>query len=185
MNDDFFESMKQTITDTMEAVTKKTNDLVETQKLHAKIKSTQQAVKENYRKLGELVYARYVAGELADEELAEICDEVAELQTLTDALREELAEKRRKNICAACGFLNPKEASFCMHCGNPIEKESGAFEDDMEADAEMDEDVAETEDMEAEVAEAEVEAAVESAEDIEQEIMDACTDTEEEEAKEE
>ncbi len=170
MSDDFFESMKQTLTDTVEAVTKKTNDLVETQKLHAKIKSTQQAVKENYRKLGELVYGRYVAGDLSDEELAEICDEIAELQTLTDALREELAGKRRKNVCTSCGFLNPKEASFCMHCGNPIEKEE-------ETPAE-EEETAEAETAKEEAAEEE------AAENPEQEVLDACTDTAEEEVKE-
>ena len=52
MNDNFFESLKQTLTDTAEAVGKKTEDVLEVQKFRSKISYAKKNVEVDYKKLG-------------------------------------------------------------------------------------------------------------------------------------
>ena len=51
------------------------NDAVEVTKLRSKISKERTSVKENYQKIGELIYEKYKDGG-ADEELADIIEEI-------------------------------------------------------------------------------------------------------------
>ena len=72
MGDDFLNNLKQTITETAEVVGKKTEDLVEIQKLRNKVRNAEKNVEMDYRKLGEIIFQRFSDGEVMDGELAEI-----------------------------------------------------------------------------------------------------------------
>lgn len=162
MGEDFFDSLKHTITETAEVVGKKTEDLVEIQKLRSRIRSSQHNVELDYRKLGEMIYQRFVAGEVVDEELAEVCDNIMELQNQVADYKEELASRKGQNICPACGSANPKNAAFCMHCGAELPKEEK--EEDCFTAGPVTEE-AEAEDAEEEVWEACTEESGEAAEE--------------------
>lgn len=129
MGEDFFDGLRQTITETAEAVSKKTEELLEIQKLRSKIRNAQRDVQQEYKKIGEMVFCRFVDGEEMDEEVAQICDHIMELQNQTVGYKEELAGRKGQNICPACGSANPKDGAFCMHCGAVMPKEEPVKED--------------------------------------------------------
>ena len=121
-NEDFFENLRQTLTETAEVVGKKAEDLVEIQKLHSRIRTAQRNVETDYKKIGEIIYQRYIEGELPGQELELICEMIMEQQKEIAGCKEELASKRGQVVCAACGNGNPKDAAFCMHCGAVMPK---------------------------------------------------------------
>lgn len=125
MSEDFLNSLRQTITETAGAVGKKTEDLVEIQKLRGKLRSVSRAIDLDYRKLGEIIFRRFAEGEQMDEELAELCDGILELRRQAASYKEELAGRKGQNICSACGAPNPQNAVFCMKCGTilPVREE--------------------------------------------------------------
>lgn len=121
-NDEFFDNLRQTITGTAEVVGKKTEDLLEIQKLRSRIRNAQRNVELDYKKLGEIIYQRYVSGADLDEELTEVCGLIMDLQKQTASYKEELANRKGQTVCPACGSGNPRDAVFCMHCGTVIPK---------------------------------------------------------------
>lgn len=128
-NEEFFDNLRQTITGTAEVVGKKTEDLLEIQKLRSRIRNAQRNVELDYKKLGEIIYQRYVSGEDLDEELTEVCGLIMDLQKQTASYKEELANRKGQTVCPACGSGNPRDAVFCMHCGTVIPKAEPETED--------------------------------------------------------
>lgn len=120
MGEDFFENLRQTITGTAEVVGKRTEEIVEIQKLRSRIRTAQRNIEAGYTKLGELIYLRFVDGEQMDGEVAQICDEIMEYQKKIALCKEDLAEKKGQNICPVCGSANPKDAAYCMKCGTML-----------------------------------------------------------------
>lgn len=161
MSEDFFDSLKQTITDTAEVVGKKTEDLVESQKLRSRIRNAKRDVQLNYMKMGEIVYQRFLDGDVLDEELAQVCEGIMGLQNQIAGYKEKLAGRRGQTICPACGSYNPREADFCMHCGAAVPKEEPKEDDIFTAGPVSEEETDEA-----------------------QEVWDACTVDEEEESAE-
>lgn len=145
MNDNFFESLKQTLTDTAEAVGKKTEDVLEVQKLRSKISNAKKNVEVDYKKLGMIIYQRYLSGETLDEELVTLCDAIGDLMKQAEQYQEELADKKGIIICNVCSSSNPKDAFYCMKCGNklPVKVQEPEEEDDWVS--ELDEEDAEAE----------------------------------------
>lgn len=121
-NEDFFENLRQTLTETAEVVGKKAEDLVEIQKLHSRIRTAQRNVETDYKKIGEIIYQRYIEGELPGQELELICEMIMEQQKEIAGCKEELASKKGQVVCAVCGNGNPRDAAFCMHCGAVMPK---------------------------------------------------------------
>ena len=128
MNENFLRNLKQALTETAEVVTKKTEDVVEVQKLRSKIYNAKKNVEVDYKKLGTIIYQRYLSGESMDEELANICVAIHDMLEEVDKYKDELAEKKGLNICDSCDASNPKDAVFCMKCGNKLSVKETATE---------------------------------------------------------
>lgn len=133
MGEDFFDGLRQTITETAEVVSKKTEELVEMQKLRSRIRNAQRDVQQEYKKIGEMMYRRFVDGEVMDEEMALVCEHIMDLKNQEAGYKEELANKKGRYICPACGSSNPKDAAFCMHCGTVMPKEEPEQEEEFTA----------------------------------------------------
>ena len=123
MGTDFFESLGKTISKTAEKVGKKAEEVVGVQKLRAQLAGTEREIEKNCQDLGEIVYKRFVDGEVMSEEVAIVCDEITRLRGQAADLREEIASQRGEAICPACGAHGPKEASFCMKFVATIHKD--------------------------------------------------------------
>ena len=150
--EDFFEDLGNTLKKTAETVEKKTNDFIGMQKLRSRISACERKTERNFRDLGEIIFRRFVDGESMDGVIANICDEVLELQKELAVYRERLAAKRGLTICPACGAHVPRDAAFCMRCGAPMPKEESRAE---EAAAETETTDTETSDTDAQPQEAE------------------------------
>lgn len=178
MNEEFFNTLRQTITDTAEAVSKRTEELVEIQRIKTRTISIQRGIDKNYKMLGELVYQRFAAGESMDEEVTEICDLILEQHGELRALKEELASKRSLNCCPNCGSRNPAAAAFCMSCGTklPVAEMHHAQEEDMEEEEMRFEDEEEEKETAADTAESETSDAEGEVADSEDEPDCGCAE---------
>lgn len=158
MGDDFLNSLKQTITETAEVVGKKTEDIVEIQKLRNKLRSAGRNVEMDYRKIGEIIFQRFSDGEVMDEELA---------------------GRKGQNICASCGTLNPQNAVFCMQCGAmmPVKEEYQNEKQEFSEETQTEECVTSVPPEE--------EAAHQDEEEAQKEVWEACTEVPEAETGEE
>lgn len=179
MGDDFLNSLKQTITETAEVVGKKTEDIVEIQKLRNKLRSAGRNVEMDYRKIGEIIFQRFSDGEVMDEELAEICDGIGELKKQMQGYKEELAGRKGQNICASCGTLNPQNAVFCMQCGAmmPVKEEYQNEKQEFSEETQTEECVTSVQPEE--------EVAHQDEEEAQKEVWEACTEVPEAETGEE
>lgn len=128
MNDNFLKNLKQALSDTAEVVTKKTEDVVEVQKLRSQIYNARKNVETDYKKLGEILYQRYLSGESMDAETAEICENIHDVQEEIQKYQEELSRKKGRNVCDACDTNNPKDAVYCMKCGSKLAHAEQKFE---------------------------------------------------------
>lgn len=128
--EDFFANLRKTVTGTVDAVSKKTEEVVEIQKLKNKANTAENKRNQNYKKIGEIIAQRYNSGEAFDETIAELCDEINALLKEEEGLKKEISLKTGKIICPTCHYSNPKDAAFCMSCGSKLEKEDVVSEAD-------------------------------------------------------
>lgn len=119
----FFDSVKKSVQD----VSNKTGDAIETQKLNMKINSEKKAIEAGYTKLGEYLWSKINTEEVAkDETLQAICNEIqggfdniaaaeAEIQNIKDkaAAAASAAAATAANTVAA-------GSAFCPNCGTPV-----------------------------------------------------------------
>ena len=69
---DFFEDLGKRITETAGAVTKKTEEVVETQKIKSQIRVEERNKERDLQHLGKLVYDRFQKGEVIDTVFVEL-----------------------------------------------------------------------------------------------------------------
>lgn len=123
MTGDFFTDFGATISKAARDIGNRADSFVETQKIRAKILSEQKLIEKDFTDLGKILYKRYIDGEPLDETMAEICEDVTQRKIAIAAHRETMAKMNGETICAACGASVPEDASFCMQCGAPIDRE--------------------------------------------------------------
>lgn len=128
--EDFFANLKKTVSGTVDVVSKKTEEMVEVQKLKNKLHAAENKRKQNYKAIGELITKRYNSGEAFDEAIAEICDEINKLQREEEELKKEVSKKTGKVLCPSCDHANPRTATYCMHCGNELKKAEDVVTDE-------------------------------------------------------
>lgn len=120
------------INDFAKTATEKTNNVIETTKLSAKIESEQRGINALVQKIGEYYVAKIDAGETLDEEVMAIFEGIlngrknieemrAEIETIK-APKEEVpaAEKEDSSnmkLCVSCGKEISADAKFCLNCG--------------------------------------------------------------------
>lgn len=117
MAEDFFGSLSKTLKKTVDTVGKKTDEFVEIQKIRTRQHALEDQIEKDYQDIGQIIYNRYLNGEAFDENLAGICKDIADLEKEIAGCKDEVANKRGRVVCPACGADVPKDAAFCMRCG--------------------------------------------------------------------
>ncbi len=125
----FFDGLGKKITDTVDVVGKKTNEVVEIQKLRGQISSLEKNMDRSYEKLGRLVFEKYQNGEVLTEEERAICEEITGNAVLIDEYENEIAEIKGLKKCPGCGAPAMNDAVYCPKCGTKLE--------DIKVDAEV------------------------------------------------
>ena len=145
---DIFKKIGDTITETGKTVGEKTKQVSSVAKLNAKIISSEHSISDKYTILGKYYYDTYKDNPA--EEVAETVNSItASLETIADMKSQILAIKGMVK-CQDCGAECPFDDTFCGKCGAklekpepPVEEETPAEEEVIEAIEEASEDVTE------------------------------------------
>lgn len=120
------------INDFAKTATEKTNNVIETTKLSAKIESEQRGINALVQKIGEYYVAKIDAGETLDEEVMAIFEGILNGRKNIEEMRAEIeaikapkeevpaAEKEVSSdmkLCVSCGKEISADAKFCLNCG--------------------------------------------------------------------
>ena len=145
MAEDFFGNLSKTLKKTVDTVGKKTDEFVEIQKIRTRQHALEDQIEKNYQDIGQIIYNRYLNGEAFDENLAGICKDITDLEKEIADCREDVANKRGRIVCPACGASVPKDAAFCMRCGAAMPEKEEEPEDAEFVHVEQEEKAEETE----------------------------------------
>lgn len=119
-----------------EEITKKTEEVVNIQKLKSEIRALENENAHNCIDLGELVYGMYEDGENISEEMLAICKQLEKRLEKVEKLEEEIACVRGVITCTKCDAENEYASIFCNQCGEQVEYNS-VENDDIQEDPEF------------------------------------------------
>ncbi|MDD3139265.1 MAG: zinc ribbon domain-containing protein [Lachnospiraceae bacterium] len=142
---DFFEDLGRKITKTAENVGKKTDEVVEVQKIKSQIRTLEKTNERDFLDLGKMLYERYKNGEVVDGDCAEICEEMSKREEAIAQLEDQVADAKGMVICATCESRIAKGMAFCPNCGAKIEEPEETVEESEETVEEPEETVEKTE----------------------------------------
>ena len=102
------------------AAEKKTDELVELSRLKYRSVQLSSDLKGLYADLGSAVYSMVKAGYENSELMDALIEEIDEVSEELEQVRKGIAACKNMKACPACGVQNPKEANYCLKCGNPL-----------------------------------------------------------------
>ena len=120
---EFFEDLGKFITETAGNVGKKTEEVMEVQKLKSQIRSLERSNQGDLTDLGKIIYERFRKEEAVDGELEVICEEIRKRRMIIVAFEKKLADMKGVKECENCQELIEKDMKFCPHCGAEVKKE--------------------------------------------------------------
>ena len=126
-------SLKESLSKGITTNNVKTNSFMEESKCKTYISTLEKEIQIFKHNIGEIVYAKSIAGEGYEEEVAKIIEQIqgkyAEIEQQKAAI-EQLAVQEKQilgsqstvNIkyCSSCGAQNAANYKFCSKCGNPL-----------------------------------------------------------------
>lgn len=120
---EFFEDLGKFITETAGNVGKKTEEVMEVQKLKSQIRSLERSNQGDLTDLGKIIYERFRKEEAVDGELEVICEEIRKRRMIIVAFEKKLADMKGVKECENCQELIEKDMKFCPHCGAEVKRE--------------------------------------------------------------
>lgn len=75
---ELFDDIVEKLSEAAEQVGKKTDEVIETQKIKNQIRGLEKSTRRDFRDLGRLIYEKYKSGEVIDEEYLELCKSISE-----------------------------------------------------------------------------------------------------------
>ncbi len=100
---------------------KKTQEIVNVQKLNYKLSSIQNNINQKYCELGKSVYAALKDGQaLETDSFAEPMGEIDALKKELKAVKKELDETKGKINCPDCNAVCDLKAKYCHKCGKEL-----------------------------------------------------------------
>lgn len=91
---------------------------------YSKLKYSESGIKSEIAKkkltLGDYVYACTKTGDIDQEKMQSIVDEIAELEENLQITREMIITAKNKIICSECKAENDKDSVFCCKCGQKL-----------------------------------------------------------------
>lgn len=120
---EFFEDLGKFITETAGNVGKKTEEVMEVQKLKSQIRSLERSNQGDLTDLGKIIYERFRKEEAVDGELEVICEEIRKRRIIIADFEKKLADMKGVKECENCQELIEKDMKFCPHCGAEVKRE--------------------------------------------------------------
>lgn len=126
---DFFEDLGKKITETADMLTKKTERVMEIQKLQNQIRNLERASERDLRDLGRMVYAAYKSDGEVKEPYHELCENLKDREEKIETLKNQLEELRGSGKCPECAATVQDDMAFCPQCGAKLVKEEKEEDD--------------------------------------------------------
>lgn len=143
-------------------------DTVKIGKLNMQINEENAAITKILHQIGEMYFAAWSCGNEPGDAIARLCAEAEGHRRNIDQIRGQISLLRGLGLCAHCGAENSRNAAFCSACGHALhvkaqtpeqeseaQDEAIAEEEELAADTETEEVVAEAQEAAEEAAEAE------------------------------
>ena len=109
---------------------------IEVGKLNMKIKSENESIEQFKCQIGDLLWAQFQEGAVADPQVIALCESIAAANENIEALQQQIEELKAppaveeaeeepaeepapvlERHCTQCGAVVPEEAKFCQSCG--------------------------------------------------------------------
>ncbi len=120
---DFFDSALEKAKEAFEIVSKKTGEVVTTQKQKFDIASLESKRAKDFEKLGEIYFSLIKNSEIEDVETKNLVEAIVKKENEIFQLKDELNAARYQRICPVCKANISKTAVYCSVCGAKLEIE--------------------------------------------------------------
>ena len=117
---DFFDDMLSKAKDAIDVASKKTGEVVNTQKQKFDIASLESKRAKDFAVLGEIYYNKIKDGEEEDENISELVLSIKEKSDKIDKLKAEINNAKNKRICPKCGAAIDQISNYCNACGEKL-----------------------------------------------------------------
>ena len=120
---DFFDDLGKRLTETADAFSKKTEEVVETQRIKTQIRLLKRNLERDFEDLGIMLYGKYQKGEEVADEYKELCEVIKGREENIAEYEREIAEMKGTMVCPSCSHLPAKLMNFCPSCGAKLSKD--------------------------------------------------------------
>ncbi len=117
---DFFDDMVSKAKEAIDVASKKTGEVVNTQKQKFDIASLESKRAKDFAVLGEIYYNKIKDGEIDDQNISELVLSIKEKSDKIDGLKAEINSVKNKRICPKCGAAIEKNSNYCNACGEKL-----------------------------------------------------------------
>ena len=117
---DFFDDMVSKAKEAIDVASKKTGEVVNTQKQKFDVASLESKRAKDFAVLGEIYYNKIKDGEAADENISELVLSIKEKSDKIDKLKAEINNAKNKRICPKCGAAIDQISNYCNACGEKL-----------------------------------------------------------------
>lgn len=114
---DFFDDMVNKAKEAIDVASKKTGEVVNTQKQKFDIASLESKRAKDFTVLGEIYYNKLKDGAVEDENVSELVLAIKEKSEKIDKLKAEVNSAKNKRICPKCGAAIEQTSNYCNACG--------------------------------------------------------------------
>ena len=114
---DFFDDMVNKAKEAIDVASKKTGEVVNTQKQKFDIASLESKRAKDYAVLGEMYYNKIKDGAVEDENVSELVLAIKEKSEKIEKLKAEVNSAKNKRICPKCGAAIEQTSNYCNACG--------------------------------------------------------------------
>lgn len=128
---DFFDKLGKKMSETYNVASEKTSKLAKEAKLKINISEEKERIQEEYKKIGEKLYQKYLNNRDA-EVVLDFIEEFKNIDTAKGNIKnseDEILDLKDRKKCTKCGTAFDEKFEFCPSCGTKAEKEeSQVFE---------------------------------------------------------
>ena len=117
---DFFDDMVSKAKEAIDVASKKTGEVVNTQKQKFDLASLESKRAKDFTVLGEIYYNKIKDGEIGDQNISELVLSIKEKSDKIDKLKAEINSAKNKRICPKCGAAIEQTSNYCNACGEKL-----------------------------------------------------------------
>ena len=116
-----FDKLSKRVGDAAKTATKKSGDILEITKLNRSISTEEDKIDRLFIEIGKTIYQKYGASEDLDPQLADICRQIAAVNSGIEGMKARVLLLKNIRTCPHCGAETDEGARFCPKCGTKIE----------------------------------------------------------------